>query len=181
MYQEEENELDALQSAKELEEEKKRAKEQQAKMVNYNLLSSWDSACSCIIVLCLCNVLFQDDIALVICMIVIMLVTCAVVFVKVILISVQLRDYNGRSRYEFIFTEPKRPLIWPQHFTWPGYLILQSWNFDTQLEQHDRFDLVNYIQIKLKQKLVANLKHKVSSELSIKVSKKRNAVAYTVI
>ena len=31
--QEEENELDALQSAKELEEEKKRAKEQQAKMV----------------------------------------------------------------------------------------------------------------------------------------------------
>ena len=33
MWQEEENELDALQSAKELEEEKKRAKEQQAKMV----------------------------------------------------------------------------------------------------------------------------------------------------
>ena len=36
MYQEEENELDALQSAKELEEEKKRAKEQQAKMVSIN-------------------------------------------------------------------------------------------------------------------------------------------------
>ena len=32
---------------------------------------------------------------------------------------------NGMSRYEFIFTEPKRPLIWPQHFTWPGYSILQ--------------------------------------------------------
>ena len=35
MYQEEENELDALQSAKELEEEKKRAKEQQAKLVRW--------------------------------------------------------------------------------------------------------------------------------------------------
>ena len=75
MYQEEENELDALQSAKELEEEKKRAKEQQAKMVNYPLVSS--------IIGCVCAML-QDDIALVICMIVIMLVTCAVVFVKVI-------------------------------------------------------------------------------------------------
>ena len=37
MWQEEENELDALQSAKELEEEKKRAKEQQAKMVWFYL------------------------------------------------------------------------------------------------------------------------------------------------
>ena len=110
-------------------------------------------------------------------MIVIMLVTCAVVFVKVILL--QLLDNNNAmgcqdmSLYLYLLTRP-------QHKVW--LLILKIWNFDTDFRKEDRYDLVNYpSKFRLKALVEIGTKSEVSSELSIKISQKRNAVAYTVI